>query len=154
MPNPQALANLETRVNDLYTLLERTTSQLGTQFETLNSRLSQPISANSDNKNSPTTAQLATLDARLNDLSNTLRSLEKELKSGDHNKQFEKISAQIQTVHSGVVDHMPSKLREYMIAHTPRIGFILYSFMGFQTAIALVWVWYRYRKSTLPKKYL
>lgn len=155
MVNPGALTALEKRVNDLYTLLERTTTKLGTELESLNSRLSQPIAAsNKDSGSSPTTAQLATLDSRLTDLSRTLQSLEKELKSGDHTKQFARISEQIQTVHSGVLEHVPGKMREYMIAHTPRIGFILYSFMAFQCCCAGAWLWYRWRKSTMPKKYL
>ena len=150
-PDPAALASLERRVNDLYTLVERTNSLLGQQFENLNNRLSQPASSSPD---APTQAQFSSLDARLNDLSRTLRSLESEIKSGDHNKQFEKLSAQVQAVHSGVTEHVPQRLREYVIAHTPRIGFILYSFMFFQTCCIGAWVWYKWRKSTMPKKYL
>lgn len=147
-----AIANLERRLNDLYTLVERTTTTMGQQFESLNSRLSQPISG--DSKTNPTQSQFASLDSRLTELSRTLNSLHSELKSGDHSKQFEKISAQIQTVHSGVTEHVPQRLREYVIAHTPRIGFVLYSFMIFQTCCVAAWVWYKWRKSTMPKKYL
>jgi lectin, mannose-binding 1 len=150
-PDPAALANLDRRVNDLYTLVERTNSLLGQQFESLNNRLSQPLSSSPD---APTQAQFASLDARLNDLSRTLRSLESEIKTGDHSKQFEKLSAQVQDLHSGVTEHVPQRLREYVIAHTPRIGFILYSFMLFQTCCIGAWVWYKWRKSTMPKKYL
>ncbi|ETN39707.1 uncharacterized protein HMPREF1541_05933 [Cyphellophora europaea CBS 101466] len=154
MADPNTIAALERRVNDLYTLVERTTNTMAQQFESLNSRLSQPLPGGGDGKSGPTQAQFASLDARLNDLSRTLKSMEGELKSGDHSKQFEKLSAQIDTVHSGVTEHVPQRLREYMLAHTPRIGFILYSFMFFQTCCIAAWVWYKWRKSTMPKKYL
>lgn len=150
MADPAALANLERRVNDLFALVERTTNTMGQQFESLHSKLSQPITGN----DAPTQAQFSTLDARLNELSRTLQSLEREIKTGDHSKQFEKLSAQIETVHSGVTEHVPQRLREYMIAHTPRIGFILYSFIIFQSCCIGAWVWYKWRKSTMPKKYL
>ena len=151
-PSSQSLASLEKRLDTLQAQMEKTTTLLGTQFEQLFSKLNQPAPITND-KN-PTVGQLASLDTRLSDLAKTLQKLETELKSGDHSKQFQKLSKQVADVHSGVTEHVPGKMREYMIAHTPRIGFILYSFMAFQTACGFVWVWYRWRKSTMPKKYL
>jgi lectin, mannose-binding 1 len=152
MPDAASLANLERRINDMYDLLDRTTKTMGQQFEALNSRLSQPISG--DSKSNPTQAQFASLDTRLTELSRMLNSIQSELKSGDHSKQFQKLAAQIDTVQSGVTEHVPQRMREYMIAHTPRIGFILGSFMVFQTCCVGAWIWYKWRKSTMPKKYL
>jgi lectin, mannose-binding 1 len=154
--SPESLTALDKRLTDLYALLERTTTVMSSQFEQLNSKLAQPNSnpASPNSNAGPTQAQFAALDARLNDLSRMLTTLASELKSGDHSANFEKLSAQIQTVHSGVTEHVPQRLREYMISHTPRIGFILGSFMAFQTCCILAWGWYKWRKSTLPKKYL
>ena len=64
------------------------------------------------------------------------------------------MSEQITQTNLGVTEQVPERMREYMIAHTPRIGFILYSFMAFQTCCVGVFVWYKWRKSTMPKKYL
>jgi len=94
------------------------------------------------------------LDSRLGNLERVVGELERELKSSDHKKQFAKLSDQIAQTHVGVTEHVPERLREYVQAHTPRIGFILYSFMAFQTCCVGVFVWYKYRKSTMPKKYL
>lgn len=102
----------------------------------------------------PNPQMIAALDQRLGNLDKLLGNLEKELKAGDHASQFAKLSDQLQKTHEGVTEHVPQRMREYMIAHTPRIGFVLYSFMAFQTCCIGAWVWYKWRKSTMPKKYL
>lgn len=94
------------------------------------------------------------LDQRVANLDRMITSLERELKTSDHNAQFAKLSEQLTKTHEGVTEHVPQRLREYVQAHTPRIGFILYSFMAFQTCCVGAFVWYKYRKSTMPKKYL
>ncbi|RMZ83038.1 hypothetical protein DV738_g1310, partial [Chaetothyriales sp. CBS 135597] len=72
----------------------------------------------------------------------------------DYSQHFAQLSEQLQKTHEGVTEHIPLRMREYVQAHTPRIGFILYSFMAFQTCCIGAWGWYKWRKSTMPKKYL
>jgi len=94
------------------------------------------------------------LDGRVANLERVISNLEHELKSSDHKTQFAKLSEQIAQTHVGVTEDVPQRLREYVQAHTPRIGFILYSFMAFQTCCIGAFAWYKWRKSTMPKKYL
>ncbi|EXJ93050.1 hypothetical protein A1O3_01606 [Capronia epimyces CBS 606.96] len=102
----------------------------------------------------PNGQMISSLDSRVANLDRVVGNLERELKSSDHKAQFAKISEQIAQTHVGVTEHVPQRLREYVQAHTPRIGFILYSFMAFQTCCVGAFVWYKWRKSTMPKKYL
>lgn len=102
----------------------------------------------------PNGQMISSLDSRVANLDRIVSNLERELKSSDHKAQFAKISEQIAQTHVGVTEHVPQRLREYVQAHTPRIGFILYSFMAFQTCCIGAFVWYKWRKSTMPKKYL
>ncbi|KAJ9640787.1 hypothetical protein H2204_003076 [Knufia peltigerae] len=102
----------------------------------------------------PTEQSMRSLESKFGNLDRVVGELERELKSSDHKAQFAKISEQISQTHLGVTEHVPQRLREYVQAHTPRIGFILYSFMAFQTCCIGAWAWYKYRKSTMPKKYL
>jgi lectin, mannose-binding 1 len=102
----------------------------------------------------PSSQSISSLDNRVANLDRIISSLERELKTGDHSKQFAKLSEQLAQTHSSVTEHVPQRLREYVIAHTPRIGFILYSFMAFQTCCIGAFVWYKWKKSTMPKKFL
>ena len=102
----------------------------------------------------PNEQLLKTLESRIGNLDRVVGDVERELKSSDHKSQFAKISEQLSQTHLGVTEHVPERMREYVQAHTPRIGFILYSFMAFQTCCIGAWAWYKWRKSTMPKKYL
>jgi len=102
----------------------------------------------------PNGQMISSLDSRVANLDRIVGNLERELKSSDHKTQFARLSEQIQKTHEGVTEQVPQRLREYVQAHTPRIGFILYSFMAFQTCCIGAFVWYKWRKSTMPKKYL
>jgi mannose-binding lectin 1 len=135
------LTLLSKSISTIFTELQRVSTTLEAQQKDLLSRIPSPQT-------------LTSLDTRISNLDRVVSSLEKELKSGDHRGQFAKLSDQIAQTHLGVTEHVPQRMREYMIAHTPRIGFILYSFMAFQTACVGGFVWYKWRKSTMPKKYL
>ena len=141
-------ADLHNRLN----LLSKSISNLFGEFQrvssTLESRHNDLLSR------MPSAQSVSSLDNRVANLDRIVSSLEKELKSSDHRTHFAKLSEQIAQTHLGVTEQMPQRLREYMIAHTPRIGFILYSFMAFQTCCVGAFVWYKWRKSTMPKKYL
>jgi lectin, mannose-binding 1 len=102
----------------------------------------------------PNTQLISTLDTRISNLDKLVGNLASDLKNSDHSTQFRKLSEQVARTHESVTEQVPQRMREYMIAHTPRIGFILYSFMAFQTCCVGAWVWYKWRKSTMPKKYL
>jgi lectin, mannose-binding 1 len=149
-------ADLHNRLNLLsksITNLFSEVSRLSSSLEARHNELVNRIPANNAAPNTNSQSNTA-LDNRLANLERILTSMEKELKSGDHSGQFAKISEQIQQTHVGVTEHVPARMREYVIAHTPRIGFILYSFMAFQTLCVGGFVWYKWRKNTMPKKYL
>jgi lectin, mannose-binding 1 len=132
---------LSKSITNLFNLLSQQASTAQTNHDTLLSRL-------------PNTQLISTLDTRISNLDKLVNTLASDLKSSDHSTQFRKLNEQIQKTHEHVTEHVPQRMREYVIAHTPRIGFILYSFMAFQTCCIGAWVWYKYRKATMPKKYL
>ncbi len=132
---------LSKSISTLFTELQRVSSTLESRHNDLTSRM-------------PSSQSISSLDTRVSNLDRIVSSLEKELKSSDHKNQFAKISEQIAQTQTSVTEHVPQRMREYMVSHTPRIGFILGSFMLFQTCCVGAFVWYKWRKSTMPKKYL
>ncbi|EXJ75808.1 uncharacterized protein A1O5_00315 [Cladophialophora psammophila CBS 110553] len=141
-------ANLHNRLNLISKSIQNLFAELQRVSSTLESRHAEILAR------MPNSQSILSLDNRMANLDRMVSSLEKELKSSDHRTQFAKLSEQIAQTHVGVTEHVPERLREYVIAHTPRIGFILYSFMAFQTCCIGAFVWYKWRKSTMPKKYL
>lgn len=135
------LNQLSKSIQNMFTEINRHTAAEEARYKEILSKL-------------PNTALVNGLDSKMANLDRIVSNLERELKSSDHSTQFRKLSEQITKTHVGVTEHVPERLREYVQAHTPRIGFILYSFMGFQTCCIGAFVWYKWRKSTMPKKYL
>lgn len=101
-----------------------------------------------------TSQSAGNIDSRLSNLERLIADLHSDHKSTDHRGQYEKLSQQIQSSHAGLTEHLPNRMREYVQNHTPRIGFIAFSFMAFQSVCLAILLWQKYRKSTMPKKYL
>lgn len=94
------------------------------------------------------------IDSKLSNMDRLVGEIHRDMKSTDHKGQYDKLSQQIQQTHEGITEHVPGKLREYVQSHTPRIGFIAFSFMAFQSCCLAVLLWQKWRKSTMPKKFL
>lgn len=132
---------LSKSISNLFDLVSRQSQTAETLQQTILSKL-------------PNTQLIATLDTKISNLDKLVGTLASDLKNSDHSTQFRKLSEQVAKTHESVTEQVPQRMREYVIAHTPRIGFILYSFMAFQTCCIGAWGWYKWRKSTMPKKYL
>jgi len=94
------------------------------------------------------------IDSKLNNVDRLVAEMHRDIKEADHKGQYEKLNAKIEQTHEGLTKHVPDQLREYVQNHTPRIGFIAFSFMAFQSCCLAILLWQRWRKSTMPKKYL
>lgn len=94
------------------------------------------------------------IDSKLNNVDRLVGEIHREVKSTDHKQNYEKLSAQIEKTHEGIHEHIPGRLREYVQNHTPRIGFIAFSFMAFQSCCLGFLLWQKWRKSNMPKKFL
>lgn len=157
---PSTLTNSQSQFEDLHNRLNQLSKSITNLFDlvskqsTLMDTHQQSLLSKIPQINPSTLQSLSTLDTRISNLDRLVSSLSSDLKLSDHKTQFAKLSDQIQRNHESVSENVPQRLREYMVAHTPRIGFILYSFMAFQTCAVGAWVWYKWRKSTMPKKYL
>ena len=123
------LNQLSKSVSNLFDLVNRQSTTTQQQYTDLLSKL-------------PNTALISTLDTKISNLDRLVSTLASDLKNSDHSTQFRKLSEQVARTHESVTGEVPQRMREYVIAHTPRIGFILYSFMAFQTCCIGVWGWF------------
>ena len=98
--------------------------------------------------------QPSNLDARLSAIERTLTSLQSELSSGDHKRQFSDLQTSLREMNIGVTEHLPNRVREYVADHAPRVGFMITCFMLFQLVLVVAYVLYKRRRANAPKKYL
>lgn len=94
------------------------------------------------------------IDSKLNNVDKLVSEIHRDVKSTDHKNEYAKLNEKIERTHESITEHVPGRLREYVQNHTPRIGFIAFSFMAFQSCCLAFLLWQKYRKSTMPKKFL
>lgn len=94
------------------------------------------------------------IDSKLNNVDRLVTEMSRDLKSTDHKMEYARLNQQIEKTHQGITTHVPGVLKDYVQNHTPRIGFIAFSFMAFQSCCLAVLLFQKYRKSTMPKKFL
>lgn len=94
------------------------------------------------------------VDSKLNNVDRLVGEIHRDMKATDHKAEYDKLNQQIAKTHEGITEHLPGRLKDYVQNHTPRIGFIAFSFMAFQSCCLAVLLFQKYRKSTMPKKFL
>jgi lectin, mannose-binding 1 len=104
--------------------------------------------------NTQSSLQPSNLDARLSAIERTLNSIQSELSSGDHKRQFTDLQTKLKEMNIGVTEHLPNRVREYVADHAPRVGFMITCFILFQLALVVAYVLYKRRRANAPKKYL
>ena len=126
------------------------TTEILTQLSALLTTL-QTQSTTSKTNHDTLLSTLTTLTSRLSTLESKLNTLTSNL---DHSGQFAKLSRQLEQTHQGINEHLPGQLRGYIQEHTPRIGFMIFSFIAFQCGLVVLYVVYKRRRWGAPKKYL
>lgn len=132
---------LQKSLTNLFTELQRHTTAEESRYNDILSRL-------------PTAQSMQQLEKRLSSLESKLKDVSNALSSADHTTQFAKISRQIEATHQGMTEHLPGQLRQYIQDHTPRVGFMIFSFIAFQCGLVVLYVFYKKRRWGAPKKYL
>jgi lectin, mannose-binding 1 len=132
---------LQKSLTNLFTELQRHTTAEEGRYNDILSRL-------------PTQQSIQQLETRLSSLESKLKEVSNSLSSADHTTQFAKISRQIEATHQGMTEHLPGQLRQYIQDHTPRVGFMIFSFIAFQCGLVVLYVFYKKRRWGAPKKYL
>ena len=145
------LYSLSKTLTSMYSDLQRLSSESDTHHAALLARLPSTFpSSSQQNTNNPSGPALSELSARLQRLENLLT----DLTHADHKGSFERIERQIAQTHSFVGEGLPDTMRQYIADHTPRIGFIVGSFMAFQSLLVVAYVVYKRRRWNAPKKFL
>lgn len=137
----EQIQNLQVTLAALLTGLQNHVTTSETQYSDILARL-------------PTQQSISQLETRLSSLESKLKEVSNSLSSADHTTQFAKLSRQLEQTHQGISEHLPGQMRQYIQDHTPRVGFMIFSFIAFQCGLVVLYVFYKKRRWGAPKKYL
>jgi mannose-binding lectin 1 len=129
------------------------TTELLSQLQLLLSSLQTHDTSTSSTLSSLST-RLSSIESKLTTLTTSVNALSNQLSSLDHSSQFSQLSRQLTATQQGISEHLPGQLRGYIAEHTPRVGFMIFSFIAFQMGLVAVYVVYKRRRWGAPKKYL
>ena len=141
---------LSTALNSLYTQVTQQT----TNSESRHQEILRQLSALPTQLNPASQGGMSNIDARLTSIERALSTIQSELHSGDHKSQFAALTRQVNEMNVGMTEHLPNRVRGYIQDHTPRVGFMITSFMIFQLVLVAFYVLYKRRRANAPKKYL
>lgn len=89
---------------------------------------------------------------RLNSMDQRLQSIEKTVR--EYQGQFSSLQSSLKDSHSSLVEGLPKHMSDIITTKAPRMGLLLFVFVGCQALLALSYVIYKRRKANGPKKYL
>lgn len=97
-------------------------------------------------KHLPSASTLENLDRRVQNIETMVSALKREIESGDHRGQFDKLHERLERAQA----HLP----ELVKSNAPRVGFLVGVVVLVQVGLAASYVVYKRRRGQAPKKYL
>ncbi|KAL2050506.1 hypothetical protein ABVK25_009175 [Lepraria finkii] len=89
--------------------------------------------------------RLIAMDQRLQGIENTVR---------DYQGQFSSLQSVLKDSHSSLAESLPKRMGDIITTSAPRMGLLLFIFIGVQLLLAGAYVIYKRRRANGPKKYL
>lgn len=89
---------------------------------------------------------------RLSSMDQRLQGIEKTVR--DYQGQFSSLQSTLKDSHSSLVEGLPKHMSDIITTKGPRMGLLLFVFLGCQVLLAGSYVIYKRRKANGPKKYL
>lgn len=89
---------------------------------------------------------------RLSSVDQRLQGIEKTVR--DYQGQFSSLQSTLKDSHSSLVEGLPKHMSDIITTKGPRMGLLLFVFLGCQALLAGSYVIYKRRKANGPKKYL
>jgi lectin, mannose-binding 1 len=102
----------------------------------------------------PSATTMTNLDHRIQNIELMISALKREIESGDHRGQFERIHDRLERAHVGFSEHLPELLGRVVRSAARRVGWLVGVVVVVQLGLAVAYVVYKRRRSQTPKKYL
>lgn len=101
-----------------------------------------------------TAEQVASLDARLLRVEQTLAAMQQDLQSKDYHGRFNQLQETLRTSHLHLREGLQDSLFKVITASTPRMGFFIFLVISVQLFLAGSYIFYKRRRANMPKKFL
>lgn len=97
---------------------------------------------------------MTNLDHRIQNIDLMVAALKREIESGDHRSQFDRIHDSLNRAQAGISEHLPQALAGVVKSSAPSMVVLVGVLVLVQAGLAVAYVLYKRRRSQAPKKYL
>ncbi|EEP80025.1 predicted protein [Uncinocarpus reesii 1704] len=97
--------------------------------------------------------QVSSVDQRIMRLERMVESVQKDLASKNYEVHFTKLEQALHHSHSGLLENLHDSSHR-ILSSAPRMGFFIFLIVGLQVSLAGAYIFYKRRRSHMPKKFL
>lgn len=128
-------------------------SRLQTMAQSIDSLVQEvkQLTDKSDGRHQELSRKMIAAD-RLNSMDQRLQGIEKTVR--EYQGQFSGLQNALKDSHSSIVEGLPKHMSDIIATKAPRMGLLIFIFLGCQTLLAGSYIVYQRRKASGPKKYL
>ncbi|GAB7360834.1 hypothetical protein MBLNU230_g0820t1 [Neophaeotheca triangularis] len=100
------------------------------------------------------TDTINSMNRKLEGMDKTLSRVLRDVESKDYREHLNSLQQAVDTMKGGLTDHLPDTLGRIVTASAPRMGMMIFIFVGVQVMLAGAYIVYKRRRAGAPKKYL
>jgi lectin, mannose-binding 1 len=153
--DPTNFATSEAQFADLHSRLQLLSHAVHNLFREISAHTTaEEARYNEILRQLPSASSMTKLDQRVRNIETMISALKKEIESGDHKSQFDRIQEKLERTSAGISEHLPEALGRVVSSSAPRMGVLVTVVVLVQVGLAAAYVVYKRRRSQAPKKYL
>ncbi len=153
--DPTAFLTSEAQFADLHNRLQLLSHAVHNLFREISAHTTaEEARYNEILRQLPSTSAMTNLDRRVQNIEKMISDLKKEIESGDHKSQFDRIQEKLERTSAGISEHLPEALGRVVSSSAPRMGVLVAVVVLVQVGLAAAYVVYKRKRSQAPKKYL
>ncbi|KAI7197063.1 hypothetical protein KC352_g20669, partial [Hortaea werneckii] len=97
---------------------------------------------------------LQDLKRKIEGIEKVVQQVQRDVESRDYRQHMNDLQLAVDNVKGSITDHLPNTLGELISASAPKMGLFVAIIVAVQILLAAVYIIYKRRRNSMPKKYL